>query len=180
MSAVNSSRQLELLDLAGAAAYEAGIDRKANQARIMPRGRPYPRRCMRKWRASTYAFQLALSRRRDRVPCVVELAALVAVLSGMGRADRIGSVCVVSAELTRLKVMAPQARIRGAVVRALQLMQQRVSLMAKRAALNQSLASAARQAVAQRDHPDALGWQWQVTAYMAVAGDRLCGEHAWP
>ncbi|BCG83024.1 hypothetical protein BFX40_09530 [Mesorhizobium sp. SEMIA 3007] len=113
-------------------------------------------------------------------PCVVELAALVAVLSGMGRADRIGSVCVVSAELTRLKVMAPQARIRGAVVRALQLMQQRVSLMAKRAALNQSLASAARQAVAQRDHPDALGWQWQVTAYMAVAGDRLCGEHAWP
>ncbi|QGX80736.1 hypothetical protein EB234_31040 [Mesorhizobium japonicum R7A] len=51
-------------------------------------------------------------------PCVVELAALVAVLSGMGRADRIGSVCVVSAELTRLKVMAPQARIRGAVVRA--------------------------------------------------------------
>ncbi|CCV13782.1 hypothetical protein MESS4_60045 [Mesorhizobium sp. STM 4661] len=62
----------------------------------------------------------------------------------------------------------------------LQLMQQRVSLMAKRAALNQSLASAARQAVAQRDHPDALGWQWQVTAYMAMAGDRLCGEHAWP
>ncbi|WP_167514723.1 hypothetical protein [Mesorhizobium intechi] len=38
MSAVNSSRQLELLDLAGAVAYEAGIDRKANQARIMPRG----------------------------------------------------------------------------------------------------------------------------------------------
>lgn len=47
-------------------------------------------------------------------PCVVELAALVAVLSGMGRADRIGSVCVVSAGL-RLKVMAPQARIRGAI-----------------------------------------------------------------
>lgn len=38
VSAVNSSRQLELLDLTGAAAYEAGIDTKANQARIMPPG----------------------------------------------------------------------------------------------------------------------------------------------
>ncbi|QIA25417.1 MULTISPECIES: hypothetical protein [Mesorhizobium] len=51
------------------------------------------------------------------------------------------------------------------MVRAFTTLLQRVSLMAKRLALNQSLASAARQAVAQRDHPDALGWQWQVTAY---------------
>lgn len=118
VSAVNSSRQLELLDLAGAAAYEAGIDRKANQARIMARGRPDPRRCMRNGGRRRMLFNSRLAAGGIVSPCVVELAALVAVLSGMGRADRIGSVCVVSAELTRLKVMAPQARIRGAVVRA--------------------------------------------------------------
>lgn len=97
---------LEPLDLTGAAAYDGGIHtNRARPASYLSRAvhaECGPRR---------YAFQLAPSRRRSR-------RHLDRAFSAAGIFRSACFSCVVAAELTRLKVMAPRVRIFGPKVRA--------------------------------------------------------------